>query len=85
MKFRTVMDPFPCIIIILVAATFNVVQEISAEILEEVFQFNLRDKAKKSLYSMTVQEQIISANSRSSLLLRNSTSTIEPNKTFTIQ
>lgn len=79
------MDPFPCIIIILVAATFNVVQEISAEILEEVFQFNLRDKAKKSLYSMTVQEQIISANSRSSLLLRNSTSTIEPNKTFTIQ
>lgn len=79
------MDPFPCIIIILVAATFNVVQGISAEILEEVFQFNLRDKAKKSLYSMTVQEQIISANSRSSLLLRNSTSTIEPNKTFTIQ
>lgn len=79
------MYPLPCIIIILVAATFNVVQEISAEILEEVFQFNLRDKAKKSLYSMTVQEQIISANSRSSLLLRNSTSTIEPNKTFTIQ
>ena len=35
------MDPFPCIIIILVAATFNVVQGISAEILEEVFQFNL--------------------------------------------
>lgn len=55
MKFRAAMYPFPCIIIILVVSTFNVVQGISAEILEEVFQFNLQDKAKKSLYSVTAR------------------------------